>query len=82
MRRLKTKDDIEFEKKANEYLKITRTCKCSARIVIEPWIDKKRLCEHCGRYVFLNKTDEFKYRLKEQMNRRNYVRENQNQMAR
>lgn len=81
MRKLRTRDDIEYQRKANIYQKYTRTCKCGARVTICPSHDNKKVCSNCGNLVFLNKADEFKYRLQEKM-RRNYVRENQNQMAR
>lgn len=48
----------------------TIKCKCGHSIVITPRTEKT-LCKHCGYYVFRNKEDEFKFRLKEMLNRVN-----------
>lgn len=39
-------------------------CNCGHSVVIFPK-ENKILCTHCGHWVFKNKKDEFKYRLKE-----------------
>ena len=41
-------------------------CKCGHSVVIMPK-KHKVLCTHCGHWVFKNKKDEFKYRIKEKM---------------
>ena len=41
-------------------------CKCSHSILIPPEVNKV-ICSWCGKYVFKDKKEEFKYRLKEQM---------------
>lgn len=39
-------------------------CKCGHSIVILPFEHKtKKLCSHCGNYVYINKQEEFKERL-------------------
>lgn len=42
-------------------------CKCGHSISIPPHLEKC-VCHWCGNYVFRNKNDEFKFRLKEMMN--------------
>lgn len=39
-------------------------CKCGHSVYIPCYVDKL-ICSHCGRYVFREKKEEFKYRLKE-----------------
>lgn len=46
------------------------TFKCSCGHSVEVYQDK-RICTHCGKYVFKNKEDEFKYRLNERINKTN-----------
>lgn len=52
----------------NELEKITRKCKCGHSVEI---YHEKRICTHCGKYVFKNKEDEFKYRLNEKIRKKN-----------
>lgn len=52
--------DIMFQ----TYTDNTFKCKCGHSVVVSNRI-KKVVCNHCGRYVFRNKKDEFMYRLKE-----------------
>lgn len=56
----------EYERMSEEYEKVKYICKCGHRVVIPKWVDKQ-LCGWCGNYVFKNKEDEFKFRLKEKM---------------
>lgn len=42
--------------------------KCPCGHTVEVYHDK-RICTNCGNYVFKNKDEEFKYRLKEKMNK-------------
>lgn len=52
--------DIMFQ----TYTDNTFKCKCGHSVVVSSRI-KKVVCNHCGRYVFRDKKDEFMYRLKE-----------------
>lgn len=54
----------EIIKKTHEIVQDRILCQCGHSILIPPQIDKK-VCTWCGRYVFKNKKDEFKYRMKE-----------------
>lgn len=46
----------------------TYKCKCGHSVVIYPFEHRKRkLCSWCNRYVFINKEEEFKYKLKERL---------------
>lgn len=58
----KTKDDI-YNKVTEEYDKVKYRCKCGHRVVIPAWVDKQ-VCSWCGSYVYKNKEDEFKDRMK------------------
>lgn len=44
------------------------TCKCSARTIIPDNMEKV-ICRNCGKWVFKNKRDEFKYRLNLTLNK-------------
>lgn len=46
---------------------ITYKCSCSHSVVI---LKDKALCNHCNKWVFKNKEDEFKYRMNEQMKKK------------
>lgn len=52
---------IHQEKTDNTY-----KCKCGHSVVMRP-SETKTLCYWCNKWVFKNKEDEFKYRLKEKM---------------
>ncbi len=41
-------------------------CKCGHSVLIPPELDKI-ICTWCGNYIFKDKKEEFKYRLKEEM---------------
>ena len=56
----------EFSRMSNEYDKVKYRCKCGRRVVIPARVDKQ-ICSWCGRYVFKNNQEEFKYRIKEKM---------------
>ena len=47
---------------------ITKKCKCGHSVDV---LGKKKICTHCGNYVFKNKEEEFKYRLEEKIKRIN-----------
>lgn len=52
---------IHNERTANTY-----KCNCGHSVVMRP-SEFKTLCYWCNKWVFKNKEDEFKYRLKEKM---------------
>ena len=54
----------EMEKMFETYNKETFKCSCGHSVAI-PYNMGKRLCTYCGKYVFRDKQEEFKYRLKE-----------------
>lgn len=51
---------------SNNYAKVKYKCKCGHKVIIPEWVDKQ-LCKYCGTYVFKNKKEEFKYRMKERL---------------
>ena len=43
-------------------------CECGHSVIIYPFERRtKKVCSVCGRYVYINKKEEFKDRLKEKM---------------
>lgn len=46
--------------------KFKYNCKCGRKVVMPNNVDKK-ICSWCGNYVFKNKRQEFKYRIKERL---------------
>ena len=57
----------EYNKLVDEFQRLSYKCgKCGRRTYISPK-KEKQLCDWCGTYVFRNKKDEFKYRVKERM---------------
>lgn len=52
---------IHNERTANTY-----KCQCGHSVVMRP-SETKTLCYWCNKWVFKNKEEEFKYRLKEKM---------------
>ncbi len=51
----------------DEYLSlITRKCKCGHSVAVKSRY-RREICSNCGRYVFLTKEDEFKYRMKRKL---------------
>jgi hypothetical protein len=42
-------------------------CKNCGHSLLIPKVKGKKLCSHCGRYVFLDSKEEFLYRMKEVM---------------
>lgn len=58
----------EYNKMSDELDKVKYKCQhCGRRVVIPSFLNKI-LCDWCGHYVFKNKKEEFKYRMKEKMN--------------
>lgn len=62
----KVLSEEEYERMEHEYDKVKYSCTCGHRVVIPKWIDKG-MCSWCGKYVFKNKKDEFKYRINEKL---------------
>lgn len=56
----------EIQKYTDEIAKHKYQCKCGRKIYIDRTRDKA-VCDWCHRYVFKNKKDEFKYRIKEKL---------------
>ena len=56
----------EYKRLTQEEDKVKYKCKCGRRVIIPKWVDKQ-ICSWCGNYVFRNKYDEFKYRVKEKI---------------
>lgn len=56
----------EYKRMTDELDKVKYMCKCGHRNIIPKWQDKT-LCSWCNNYVFRNKKEEFKFRLKEKM---------------
>ena len=55
----------EFERMSNEYEKVKYQCNNCGHKVVIPYHVEKQLCSWCKHYVFKNKQDELKYRMKE-----------------
>ena len=49
-----------------------RYCKCGHTVTILTK-NKRTICRHCGNYVFLEKQDEFKYRLLNSLKRKELI---------
>lgn len=64
MKQLLTND--EWKRMTDNLDKVKYRCNCGHRIIIPKAMDKK-VCDWCGNYVFKNKKDEFKYRVKEKI---------------
>ena len=56
----------EFDIMTDQLAKVKHTCSCGHRVVVPQRTDKE-ICSWCGHYVFREKRDEFKYRVKEKM---------------
>ena len=61
-------NDEEYERLSREYEKVRYKCKCGHSVIIPAWVDKQ-LCNWCGNYVYKDKKDEFKNKLKEMSKR-------------
>ena len=59
---MKLKLTKRLEQAITDYIKV----KCPCGHSVDVYHDK-RICTHCGRYVFKNKEEEFKYRLNEKL---------------
>ena len=61
----------EIDKKEDEASKYKHICKCGHTVVIYPFEKRiKKLCGWCGRYVYINKKEEFRDRLNFRRNER------------
>lgn len=66
-RKLRTKADKEYQKKSDELDKVKIKCsKCGHREIVPNWVDKK-ICSWCGYYIYRNKQEEFKDRMKQKL---------------
>lgn len=61
------KDTKEYERRADELDKVKIRCEWCGHRVIVPIKVKKRLCTWCGHWVFRDKREQFKDRLKKVM---------------
>lgn len=59
----------EIAKTSDKYINYRIKCSCGHTVYIPNCIDKL-LCSWCGRYVFKDSKAEFKYRLKEKLNKK------------
>ena len=59
-------DTIMFKRMSEEYDKVKIKCKCGHRVVVPMWVDKK-ICSWCGKYVYRNKKEEFKDKVKQKI---------------
>lgn len=58
---------FNHQKKLDRVVETNRyKCKCGHTVVILPK-ETKTFCTYCGHYVFKNKKEEFKYRIKERL---------------
>jgi len=58
--------DKEYSRMIDELDKVKYMCKCGHRVLI-PARKNKEVCTWCGKYVFKNKQDEFRFRVKEKI---------------
>ncbi len=54
----------EWKRMLDELDKVKYRCSCGKRTIISKK-DDKAICSWCGNYVFKDKKEEFKYRIKE-----------------
>lgn len=67
------KDDTKL---FNEYVKHVHKCSCGHSVKIYPMEHiTRKICTYCGKYVYINKKEEFKDRLKERLrkNEQSYI---------
>ena len=68
--KIRTKQDREFERQTIVFSANKFKCKHYGHKQLIPNFMKKNLCDWCGHWVFRNEKDEFEYRMKEQMKRK------------
>ena len=56
----------DIEVRAGVLNKLKTRCVCGHRVLV---MYDKAICSYCGKYVFKNKQDEFKYRLNLTLNK-------------
>lgn len=61
------KEDVKY---AEEMAKLRKYCSCGHSLTIPNFIDRK-MCTHCGSWVYKDKSIEFKYKLDKALKRRN-----------
>ena len=67
--RLTVRRNDDFSKLADAYLEVVSQCKfCGRKRKIAKNQDKI-ICDFCGNYIFKDKEAEFKFRLKEKLNK-------------
>lgn len=59
----------DIEKYASFISKHRIICQCGHRVLLTKFHDRT-LCKWCGRYVYLDKKTEFKYKAKETINKK------------
>lgn len=64
MRKIRTKDDRWYNNLTNSLEPYKVECKCGKKVIV---LRDKKICSHCGNYVFKSKEEEFKYRVKEKI---------------
>lgn len=64
-------DTKRYEKIVDEYDKVKIRCKCGHRVIV-PLKEKKRLCGWCGYWVYRDKKEEFKDKLKGKIKENKY----------
>lgn len=68
--RIVTKDDLEYKKYMESRANHKYACKhCGHKQLITNKMEKT-VCDWCGKYIFKNGLDEFKYRLNEKQLRK------------
>lgn len=69
--RYTSKKNEDIDKLHNKAASYTYICKCSHRIVIYPFEKKERkLCKHCGYYVYTDPEKQKQYDFKKEMTKR------------
>lgn len=58
----------EYKRLTDEYDKVKYVCRCGHRVIIPNWADKT-LCDWCNHFVFKNKEEEDKYRIREEISK-------------
>lgn len=56
----------EFRRMTAELDKVKHRCNCGHRVIV-PESKNKEICNWCGHYVFKDKREEFRYRVKEKI---------------
>lgn len=62
---------FQEQQKLDSFIKNNLNVKCKCGHSVDLIGINQKICSHCGNYVFKNKEEEFKYRLKENMKNKN-----------